>query len=126
MESISRHQPWGRTHTHAYRHSLTEVIIKNQARAWFNKHLEIVSNIVSSSSYNMHTPHSRTIDRFNYRAWHYKISCDEKIGSHFVGQKENYINDVSFVIQYWNQVFENDKQLINIDIEYLLSFSRYN
>ena len=26
---------------------------------------------------------------FNYRAWHYKISRDEKIGSHFVGQKEN-------------------------------------
>ena len=40
------------------------------------------------------------IDRFNYRAWHYKNYHVTKTGSHFVGQKGNQINRVSLVIQY--------------------------
>ena len=38
-----------------------------------------------------------------------------KIGSHFVGQKINKVSRVSPTIQYLNQAFDNEEQLINID-----------
>ena len=47
-----------------------------------------------------------------------------KTDSYFVGQKRNKVNRISLTIQYLSQVFDNKKQLINIDIEYLFSFSR--
>ena len=38
------------------------------------------------------------------------------IGSHFVGQKKNEINHVTLISQHSNEVFENEKQLVNIDL----------
>ena len=46
-----------------------------------------------------------------------------KIGSHFVGQKNNKVNHVWLTIQYLNQVFDNKEQLIGINIEFLFNFS---
>ena len=41
---------------------------------------------------------------------------------HFVGQKRNKINRFSPISQYSNQVFENEEQLLNIDIEHIRQF----
>ena len=43
-----------------------------------------------------------------------------QVSSHFVGQKETYF---AGIIQYSNQSFENQEQLLNTNIEYLFSFS---
>ena len=36
-----------------------------------------------------------------------------------VGQKRNKINQFSPISQYLNQVFENEEQFLNIDIEHI-------
>ena len=46
------------------------------------------------------------------------------IGSHFVGQKKNEINHVTLISQHSNEVFENEKQLVNIDFKHIFGFSR--
>ena len=52
-----------------------------------------------------------------------KISRDLNLAlSHFVGQKRNKINRFSPISQYSNQVFENEEQLLNIDIEHIRQF----
>ena len=61
------------------------------------------------------------IDGFNYRVWHYKNYHVMKISSYFVGKKRNKVNRILLTIQYSNQVFENEEQLVNRDIEYLFS-----
>ena len=43
----------------------------------------------------------------------------------FVGQKKNKINRVTLISQYSNEVFENEKQLVNIDFKHMFGFSRY-
>ena len=37
----------------------------------------------------------------------------------FVGQKKNEINRVTLISQYSNEVFENEKQLVNIDFKHI-------
>ena len=37
----------------------------------------------------------------------------------FIGQNRNKINHFSPISQYSNQVFENEEQLLNIDIEHI-------
>ena len=52
-----------------------------------------------------------------------KISRDLNLhGSHFVGQKRNKINRFLPISQYSNQVFQNEEQLLNIDIEHIRQF----
>ena len=45
-----------------------------------------------------------------------------KLAAILVGQKKNKINHVSLTSQYLNQVFENEEQLANIDIEHTIQF----
>ena len=51
-----------------------------------------------------------------------KNITQSKSGSHFVGQKRNKINRFSLISQYSNQIFENEEQLLNIDIEHIRQF----
>ena len=62
------------------------------------------------------------IDVLNYWAWHHKNITRHKFGSHFVGQKRNKINRFSLIYQYSYQVFENEEQLLNIEIEHVRQF----
>ena len=48
-----------------------------------------------------------------------EISYDLNVA---VGQKRNKINRFSPISQYSNQVFENEEQLLNIDIEHIRQF----
>ena len=41
----------------------------------------------------------------------------------FVGQKKNKINCVTLISQHSNEVFENEKHLVNIDFKNIFSFS---
>ena len=42
----------------------------------------------------------------------------------FVGQKKNEINHITLISQHSNEVFENEKQLVNIDFKHMFGFSR--
>ena len=42
----------------------------------------------------------------------------------FVGQKKNEINRVTLISQHSNEVFENEKQLVNIDFKHIFGFGR--
>ena len=50
------------------------------------------------------------------------ISRDYGIDSHFVGQKENESNRVTLNYKHSNEVFENEKQLVNIDFKDIFGF----
>ena len=62
------------------------------------------------------------IDVLSYWAWRHKNITRPKPGSHFVGQKRNKITRFSPIYQYSNQVFENEEQLLNIEIEHIRKF----
>ena len=62
------------------------------------------------------------IDEFNKWAWHSICITQLQIGSHFVGQKKNEINRVRLISQHSNEVFENEKQLVNIDFKHIFGF----
>ena len=64
------------------------------------------------------------IDGLNKWAWHIIISRDYNWQPFFVGQKKNEINRVTLISQHSNEVFENDKQLVNIDFKHIFGFSR--
>ena len=42
----------------------------------------------------------------------------------FVGQKKNEVNRVTLISQHSNEVFENQKQLVNIEFKHIFGFSR--
>ena len=62
------------------------------------------------------------IDEFNKWAWRSIRITRLQIGSHFVGQKKNEINRVTLISQHSNEVFENEKQLVNIDFKHIFGF----
>ena len=45
-----------------------------------------------------------------------------KIGSYVLAQKKNKINCISLIIQYSNQMFDNEEQIVNADVESYFNF----
>ena len=57
--------------------------------------------------------------------FHHNNITQLQLAAIFVGQKKNEINRVTLISQHSNEVFENEKQLVNIDFKHIFSFSRY-
>ena len=55
--------------------------------------------------------------------FHHNNNITQLLAAIFVGQKKNEVNRVTLISQHSNEVFENEKQLVNIDFKHIFGFS---
>ena len=88
-----------------------------------------------SSYLDLQAKYDNITDRYaNYKvqtgltSGHGTVFCHNNItrlqfAAIFVGQKKNEINRVTLISQHSDEVFENEKQLVNIDFKHIFGFS---